>query len=80
MAGGILSGSTTALVGASGVGKTTLAFQFIAEGVRQGEPGIFCSLEESPEQLSRMAANYGYDAGELQKKWHDSGFNRSRRK
>lgn len=67
MAGGILSGSTTALVGASGVGKTTLAFQFIAEGVRQGEPGIFCSLEESPEQLSRMAANYGYDAGELQK-------------
>lgn len=41
MEGGILRGSTTALVGASGVGKTTFAFQFIAEGVKSGQPGIF---------------------------------------
>jgi circadian clock protein KaiC len=68
MEGGILQGSTTALVGASGVGKTTFAFQFIAEGVKAGEPGIFLSLEESPKQLARMASKYGYDVNELEAK------------
>lgn len=68
MEDGILKGSTTALVGASGVGKTTLAFQFVAEGVKRGEAGIFVSLEESPKQIARMASKYGYDVEDLQKR------------
>jgi circadian clock protein KaiC len=68
MEGGILLGSTTALVGASGVGKTTFSFQFIAEGVKNGEPGIFLSLEESPQQIARMASKYGYDIKKLEDK------------
>lgn len=68
MEGGILKGSTTALVGASGVGKTTLAFQFVAEGVKSGEPGIFVSLEESPKQVARMASKYGYDVEDLERR------------
>jgi circadian clock protein KaiC len=68
MEGGILKGSTTALVGASGVGKTTLAFQFVAEGVKNGQPGIFLSLEESPRQIVRMASKYGYDIEDLKRK------------
>ena len=68
MEGGFLKGSTTALVGASGVGKTTLAFQFVAEGVKNGQPGIFFSLEESPKQIARMASKYGYDIEELESK------------
>ncbi|WP_337863224.1 ATPase domain-containing protein [Nitrososphaera sp.] len=58
--GGFLRGTTTAVIGASGVGKTTLSFQFVAEGVRAGEPGIFCSLEEAPDDIRRMARRYGY--------------------
>jgi circadian clock protein KaiC len=68
MEGGILRGSTTAVVGASGVGKTSFAFQFIAEGVKNGQPGIFFSLEESPNQIARMASKFGYDVQELQTK------------
>jgi circadian clock protein KaiC len=66
--GGFLRGTVTALVGASGVGKTTLSFQFLAEGVKKGEPGIFVSLEESPDDIRRMAAHYGYDLKVLQEK------------
>ena len=66
--GGLLRGSTTALIGASGVGKTTLSFQFIAEGVISGEAGIYCSLEESPAQINRMASKYGYNVEELESK------------
>jgi circadian clock protein KaiC len=68
VAGGILRGSTTAIMGATGVGKSTFAFQFIAEGIRNGEHGIFCSLEESADEIRRMAKNYGYDVGDLEKK------------
>jgi circadian clock protein KaiC len=67
MEGGMLKGSTTALVGASGVGKTTLGFQFVAEGVKRGQSGIFCSLEESPDQIALMASKFGYDIDELQR-------------
>lgn len=68
MSGGFLKGTTTALVGASGVGKTTFSFQFIAEGVKRGERGIFCSLEESPDEIRRSAKRYGYDMEDLEKK------------
>lgn len=65
--GGFLRGSITALMGASGVGKTTFAFQFVAKGVKSDEPAIFCSLEESTDEIRRMAQNYGYDARLLKK-------------
>jgi circadian clock protein KaiC len=65
---GLLRGSTTCVMGAAGVGKTTLAFQFVAEGVENDEHGIFCSLEESADEVRRMAQNYGYDIAQLEKK------------
>jgi circadian clock protein KaiC len=66
--GGFLKGTVTALAGASGVGKTTFSFQFLAEGIKRGEPGIFCSLEESPDDIRRMARHYGYDLNSLEEK------------
>lgn len=65
---GLLKGTITALIGASGVGKTTFSFQFVAEGVKNGEPGIYCSLEESPEDIRKMATNYGHDIRTLEQK------------
>ena len=69
--GGFLEGTTTALVGASGAGKTTFGFQFITQGVLDGQIGIFCSLEESSLGIKNMAKSLGYDMRELENK----GFN-----
>lgn len=66
--GGLLKGTITGVVGAIGTGKTTFAFQFIAEGVKEGEAGIFCSLEESVDEIRRMAENLGYDVEGLERK------------
>lgn len=66
--GGFLKGTVTGVVGPAGTGKTTFGFQFIAEGVRTGEAGIFYSLEESIDEIKRMAENYGYDVSKLERK------------
>lgn len=59
---GLMEGTISAIIGASGSGKSTFAFQFIAEGVRKyNESGIFCSLEDSEEEIKRMGKGFGYD-------------------
>ncbi|CAN5863984.1 circadian clock protein KaiC [soil metagenome] len=63
---GFIEGTLSAVIGASGSGKSTFAFQFIAEGVRKfNEPGIFCSLEDSEEEIRRTGNGFGYDMKEL---------------
>jgi circadian clock protein KaiC len=66
--GGFLKGTTTAIIGASGVGKTTFGLQFIANGVINGKSGIYCTLEESSDELQRTAVAYGYNIDELKEK------------
>lgn len=66
--GGFLKGTVTGIVGAIGTGKTTFAFQFIAEGVKRGEAGLFYSLEESADEIRQMAKNFGYDVKDLERK------------
>jgi len=71
---GLIGGTVSAIIGASGSGKSTLAFQFIAEGVRKyNEPGIFCSLEDSQEEIRRAGNGFGYDMKDLlsHKESHD---------
>ena len=51
MGGGILEGDSVLVAGPSGTGKSALATQFIAEGLRRGEPGIAAIFEERPERL-----------------------------
>src|SRR5258708_16159700 len=46
--------------GAPGTGKTTLAFHYLLEGTRQGEPGLFISFEEFPQSLYRDAESIGW--------------------
>src|SRR3981081_3374706 len=47
--------------GPSGTGKSVLAAQFIAEGLRRGEPGIVAIFEERPEEYTGRGANLGMD-------------------
>lgn len=46
--------------GHPGTGKTTLAMQYLLEGIRIGEPGLYVTLSESREELSDVAASHGW--------------------
>jgi circadian clock protein KaiC len=59
MGGGVLARSVTLVSGSAGIGKTTLAIQFLLAGVARGEAGLHVSLEEGPEQLIASAASLG---------------------
>jgi circadian clock protein KaiC len=59
--GGIFDGSTTMVVGISGVGKTVLATQLLLEGAKGGKRGLLISLDEHPSQIIRNAGTLGLD-------------------
>ncbi len=59
--GGFIAESSILVRGAPGTGKTTLGFQFLAEGARRGQPGLLISFEEFPHSLYRDAASIGID-------------------
>ena len=59
LGGGLIEGDSLLVAGPSGTGKSALATQFIAEGVRQGEPGIMVVFEERPDGYIRRADSFG---------------------
>jgi circadian clock protein KaiC len=59
LGGGILEGDSLLVAGPSGTGKSALATQFIAEGLRRGEPGIVAIFEERPQGYLQRAASFG---------------------
>jgi circadian clock protein KaiC len=63
--GGLFDGSTTMVVGVSGVGKTVLGTQLLREGaLRQNKLGLMVSLDEHPAQIIRNAQTLGLDLQE----------------
>ncbi len=46
--------------GEPGAGKTTLALQFLLEGRRVGEDGLYVTLSETTEELTHVAASHGW--------------------
>jgi circadian clock protein KaiC len=63
--GGIFEGSTTMVVGVSGVGKTVLSTQILREGARDHNMrGLLVSLDEHPAQIIRNAKTLGLDLEE----------------
>ncbi len=65
--GGFLRGDSVLLAGSAGTGKSTLALQYLVQGATEGEPGIFLTFEELPDQLYRDAQSMGWDLRELEK-------------
>jgi circadian clock protein KaiC len=64
--GGIFDGSTTLVLGVSGVGKTVLGTHLLREGVvKQSARGLLISLDEHPAQIVRNAATIGLNLQEL---------------
>jgi len=55
LGGGIPPWDSVLVAGPAGSGKSALATQFIAEGLRQGEPGVIAVFEERPQQYIARA-------------------------
>jgi circadian clock protein KaiC len=58
--GGLTRARIYLLEGSPGTGKTTLALQFLLEGARCGETGLFISLAETATELREGAASHGW--------------------
>ena len=58
--GGLAPDRLYLLEGMPGSGKTTLAFQFLLEGVRRGEPVLYVTLSETQEEIQAVAASHGW--------------------
>jgi circadian clock protein KaiC len=61
LGGGLLSGSTSMLLGFSGSGKTNVGVHFLDAGAKAGEAGIYFGFYESPERLIQGAQGIGLD-------------------
>jgi circadian clock protein KaiC len=59
--GGYFLGSTTVVAGISGVGKSVMGLQYIAEGARRSERSLMLSLDEQVPQIIRNANSIGID-------------------
>jgi circadian clock protein KaiC len=59
MGGGVITGDSLLIAGPSGTGKSALATQFIAAGLRLGQPGIMAIFEERPKAYTDRADSFG---------------------
>jgi circadian clock protein KaiC len=60
LCGGLTPHRLYLIEGVPGCGKTTLAMQFLMEGVARGEPVLYVTLSETEEELRAMAKSHGW--------------------
>lgn len=61
VAGGLPKDRLYLLQGSPGVGKTTLALQFLLAGAVLGESTLYITLSETREEVQQVAASHGWD-------------------
>ena len=64
LGGGLPVGHFYLVEGEPGTGKTTLALQFIAEGIKRGEKVLYVTLSESRDELLTVAEVHGLKVDE----------------
>jgi len=60
LSGGFIPGRLYLVDGNPGAGKTTLALQFLREGLRVGERCLYVTLSETADELAASAASHGW--------------------
>lgn len=60
LGGGLPRDHIYLIEGDPGVGKTTLALQFLLEGVRAGEKALYITLSETAHEVRLIAASHGW--------------------
>src|SRR3954453_11549261 len=63
LSGGFSRGHVFLVEGAPGTGKTTIALQFLLEGARAGEAGLYITMSETERELREGAASHGWTLG-----------------
>lgn len=58
--GGLIAGKLYLVNGEPGAGKTTLALQYLLQGVKEGDPALYVTLAETAEELRASAASHGW--------------------
>jgi circadian clock protein KaiC len=66
--GGLPRGRVTVVLGAAGCGKTIFALQGLVAGARAGEPGLFVTFEENPEQIVKDAKHFDWNPAHMKGK------------
>lgn len=66
MLGGLLGGRVYLVEGDPGAGKTTLALQFLLDGMARGERVLLASLAETASELRDVASSHGWDLSALE--------------
>lgn len=65
--GGFMGNDAVMIAGSAGTGKTTLGLEYLVNGASQfGEPGIYLTFEQLPDQIYRDAENFGWDLRRLE--------------
>ncbi len=60
LGGGLARNHLYLVEGDPGTGKTTIAMQFLMEGVRRGQRGLYVTLSESKAELLEIADSHGW--------------------
>src|SRR3984893_2911208 len=60
LCGGVDAERLYLVEGEPGTGKTTLGLQFLLEGARRGEKGLYVTLSESERELRLVAKRHGF--------------------
>jgi circadian clock protein KaiC len=63
LGGGLPAGRLYLLEGDPGAGKTTLALQFVAQGIKNGERALYITLSESRSELTLAAQAHSLSIG-----------------
>ncbi len=65
LTGGLRANRLYLVKGTPGVGKTTLALQYLLTGVAGGEKGLYIALSETAEEIQGVADSHGWDLSKL---------------
>ncbi|MDZ7707802.1 MAG: circadian clock protein KaiC [Trueperaceae bacterium] len=66
--GGLPAGRAVVVAGTSGSGKTVFGSQFLSAGIADyGEPAVFVTCEESPDDIRANISSFGWDIARWEK-------------